>query len=93
MQMSYRRGSSARKPSDAGQIQTPQQASRASTTVADSSSPEDSSIMTSKDHRSSSFSVTRGKGEYVCQYGVHCDKGGVLSDGTLVKFERNSAFK
>ena len=35
----------------------------------------------------------RGKGQYLCPEGLSCTKGGVQADGTLVVFERNSAFR
>ena len=35
----------------------------------------------------------RGKGQYICPEGLSCTKGGVQADGTLVVFERNSAFR
>lgn len=35
----------------------------------------------------------RGKGKHVCSYGTNCDRGGVNEDGTVVVFERNSAFR
>ena len=35
----------------------------------------------------------RGKGSHYCPYGSACMKGGVSADGSLVLFERNSAFK
>jgi hypothetical protein len=35
---------------------------------------------------------TRGKGEYHCPKGRACTKGGVNKDGSLVTFDRNSAF-
>lgn len=35
----------------------------------------------------------RGKGQYLCPEGLACTKGGVQADGTLVVFERNSAFR
>ncbi|KAL8729383.1 MAG: hypothetical protein Q9166_004776 [cf. Caloplaca sp. 2 TL-2023] len=35
----------------------------------------------------------RGKGTHYCELGHACTKGGVNADGTLVNFERNSAFR
>ena len=35
----------------------------------------------------------RGKGQYTCPYGHNCTKGGVSDDGSIVVFERNSAYK
>ena len=35
----------------------------------------------------------RGKGTHFCPLGLACTKGGVNQDGTLVNFERNSAFR
>ena len=35
----------------------------------------------------------RGKGQYLCPEGLSCTKGGVQADGTLLVFERNSAFR
>ena len=37
--------------------------------------------------------MARGKGKHTCYYGPNCDKGGVHGDGTLIVFERNSAFR
>lgn len=34
----------------------------------------------------------RGKGKYYCPRGLRCDKGGVDKDGSLILFDRNSAF-
>ena len=35
----------------------------------------------------------RGKGQYLCPEGLSCTKGGVQADGTLLVFERNSAYR
>lgn len=35
----------------------------------------------------------RGKGHYNCPHMLECTKGGVSPDGTLIIFERNSAFR
>ncbi|KAK7905479.1 hypothetical protein LTR67_000201 [Exophiala xenobiotica] len=43
-------------------------------------------------HSDSKNLSSRGKGKHVCHYGHNCDKGGVQPDGSLVVFERNSAF-
>lgn len=37
--------------------------------------------------------LSRGKGKHICHFGHNCDKGGVRDDGSLVVFERNSAFR
>lgn len=37
--------------------------------------------------------ASRGKGEYTCPLGIECRKGGVVSNGDLVVFKRNSAFR
>ncbi|KAL7924810.1 hypothetical protein ACQKWADRAFT_258307 [Trichoderma austrokoningii] len=34
----------------------------------------------------------RGKGKYYCPRGLRCDKGGVDKNGSLILFDRNSAF-
>jgi hypothetical protein len=44
-------------------------------------------------HSDSKNLSSRGKGKHVCHYGHNCDKGGVQPDGSLVVFERNSAFR
>ncbi|KAK5199639.1 hypothetical protein LTR92_000180 [Exophiala xenobiotica] len=44
-------------------------------------------------HSDSKTLSSRGKGKHVCHYGHNCDKGGVQPDGSLVVFERNSAFR
>jgi hypothetical protein len=35
----------------------------------------------------------RGIGKYYCPYGLSCDKGGVMSPGTMKEFNRNSDFR
>ena len=37
--------------------------------------------------------LARGKGKHTCPHGAACDKGGCDDDGSLVIFERNSAFR
>ena len=70
----------------------------------DSQSPEGSASTTGSDDRFMSMNEAadmppieqlrvRGKGHYTCPRGKACNKGGINSDGTLVVFERNSAYR
>ena len=57
----------------------------------ESSTPSSSAQHSSNDLYGSL--ATRGKGEYTCPRGASCTKGGVSQNGSLVVFERNSAFR
>ncbi|EXJ92218.1 hypothetical protein A1O3_00768 [Capronia epimyces CBS 606.96] len=59
----------------------------------DSPNSDDSVYDTIQDCLRELSSTPRGKGEHVCPLGTRCSKGGVSADGTLIRFERNSAFK
>lgn len=37
--------------------------------------------------------LSRGKGKHTCPHGRACNKGGIADDGSLLVFERNSAFR
>lgn len=79
---------------EAGPYQRPIQESRAGTIENTGSPNSDDSVYNAiQDCMNSISSTLRGKGSFYCPLGTRCSKGGVAQDGTIIEFQRNSAFK